>query len=261
MTEKTLSLFENFQKRYEQIEREAAALEAEAKKKRAGWEKKWEEARALREKEEEALNRQIADYDKVLGMAEAEERERLDGVSNTQDAFLAGKITAEEYYRDGKTPNDVAREAGAKTRERLAPLVKAIRAQKRKVYEAEKAELAAQMELYYLSAFPGQSLLARMKTEIQALEQGVMTHSLGWPQARARLDDLEKILGGLDMGHQWFDQTEAQVRALLFDPRVPDDLVDRVEEILREIAGSGKKYRVRLHGWGKGRVRLDYFAE
>lgn len=256
---KVQSLFETFKAEDERLVREAAELDREMRKRLGVKERELEAACAARTEAETELQRQKENYAKLAALVEAEERERLETSGKTEADLLAGRVSPQEYFKDGATPAEIERRSKGASAEKLGNLVGAIRKQAARVLDLEKAELKIKLDVYYMNAVPAQTLLARQRDQIKALEAGITNHLTGWPATRARLEEIERI--DLDSGFQWFGLDEAQVRDLRFDVRIPDEALPQLEGIIREITGRGKKWRIRIKGFGRGTYKVSHFEE
>jgi len=227
------------------IPMENELLDRETKAKIIAKEKEIESLRAARIKKEGDLVRVKADYLDQLQKIEDVKREKIArGMAKHKDDLDAGRISLEDYLRDAITPKELDRRAKAAAFEKLSGILATIRKRAARIVALEIEELTLTQDIFFLKVFPAQNEIAQLKARIKALEAGISEVLGEQPAACSRLDHLKTIRDGRLSCHAWPSLDETGVKALLFDPMLPSEYIEKLEEIIPKISGSGKTYQI-----------------
>jgi hypothetical protein len=255
-----LSILERFEAEEKKIRRESGDIDREMKAKIKGKEKELDAARADRVKEEADLARMKAGYFEQLSRAEAEEetREKAEAAGRTEEDYRAGRIDLNSYLQKGVPPDRIAQKARAEAPLRLSGLVAEIRDKASKIIDLEIEERTIELDIFFLTCFPAQNEITRLKAMIKELEAGFLEVLHEQPTVHSRLDHLKTIKSGRMTGHHWYDLDEAGVKDLLFDPMLPSRCVEKLNEIILEISGTGKRYQI---SWAANQKGVSFMQE
>jgi hypothetical protein len=225
-------------------ETENESLDREMKAKIIAKEKEIESIRAARIKKEGDLAQLKTDYLDQLPKVEAEKREKIAKQMPKKEDLWAGRISHEEYLRDTIAPKELDKRAKAAAFEQLSGILTTIRKRADKIIELEIEELTLKQDIFFLKVFPAQNEIVQLKASIKALEAGISEVLSGQPAACARLDHLKTVKDGRQTFAQWSGLDESGVKAILFDPMLPSKYIEKLEEAILQISGSGKTYQI-----------------
>jgi hypothetical protein len=238
------SVFFQSEEEAKRVWKEKGSLNREMKAKIIAKEKEIESIMAARVKEESTLTKAKAIYLDQFPKVEARKREKIAASNTAEDDYKARRISLNQYIRDAIKPeklNKMAKEAAFK---KLSGLLTAIRKRAARIIELEIEELMHKQDIFFLKVFPAQNEIAQLRGRIKALEAGISEVLSEQPATCRRLDHLKTIKEGRQTWAQWSGLDESGVKALLFDPMLPSEYIEKLEEIILKISGSGKTYQI-----------------
>ena len=250
------SILEAFREREDEIRKEADALDKELNKKRIEREKDQRNALAKLETARAALAKMKADYGALAVELEAKAAADLRARAVTAEKVERGEASLSEFMASGLSVDEIKTRAAAEVKTKLAEAAKIIRAKAAEIFQLELDEAQARVELVYLSTYPGQNLIARLKTEIGNLDRGLMAILGGYCDAHADRDrskiNLElcadRSLGGLTFDSMTFEE----LKDLRFDPRFTDAYSANLESCISQMS-AGQRCSLILCPGGFGR--------
>ena len=204
--------------------------------------------KAEREKAAGVLARMKADFEKIEGDLEGEERARLDAADLTKAALNEGRISAAAYFKQGLTAEEITAKAAKASAEKLVDLRDAIRTQATRVIELEAAEAEADFEVSFARTYPAVTMRERLAALLKALEASLNSPiGLGGTLAAKNTSDAKKRelryakdgrLPGEGSSIRIYDL--AGLKRLRFDPLFPAAELGRLDQIILEAKTTGR---------------------
>lgn len=216
-------------------------------------EKKREAVGAELEKARSILLGMQADFLRLEDEAEAEARERLDAEGKTKTALHEGRVTADEYFRNGLTAAEEKTAAYSAAAEKLADLRDMARAQAVRVLELEAEKAEAEYNIAYAKTAPAAAFREKLKALLEALEKSLSSPlGVSAPGGKCERDAAAQRLqiakhGPMSgEGTGWKDYDVDGLRRLKLDPTFPVPYLPRLEALLAEAKGNGRGVRLML---------------
>jgi hypothetical protein len=202
-------------------------------------------------KAQNIVNGMIADFEKIEADLEGEELKRLDAQDLTKAAMTEGRITAEEYFRNGLTSGDATARAHAAAAAKLADLRDAIREKNKAILKLELELADAEYNIDFARTYPAVAFREKLAALLKAVDNNVgKGGELASKYARDRkAADLriatEGRIPGID-GGGWNDYDLQGLRRLRFDPTFEADQLPRLDEIIAEAKATGRGVRLMI---------------
>lgn len=250
------SILERFREREEEIKREAAELDKEMSKKRADRERAQRAALDKLEATRAALERMKSDYKAIEAEIEKKARVEIEASEVTEAKVKSGEASIREFFKSGLDGDAITARARKEAETKLAESMTLIRGKALEIFNLELEEAQARREIVFCATYPGQSQIARLKAEVQALEQGVAAVLCGYSQAVADVDrakrDVLLCSDGSPSGISFDSLTFEELKDLRFDPRFTERFRDQLEKCI-SAATAGHRYMLILRPskWGQ----------
>jgi len=223
---------------WEKEKKESLAAETEQRKKltieiqkEQSLEKKLKESRSIAKKME-------LEYMQLEARIEGEKKSMIEIRSLKEEDVKSGKITLSEFYKMGKTKDQVYAETVKETMKELEQGLKAARAKRLEILNFEKELLETQTKIRYLIIEPGRILQRSLKDLAQFAEREI-GHFL--EEVHSSKHQLEQVKGqllltegkSLGPGYSWSRLTIEQAKRLQFSPLLPLECIAALKSKLQ----------------------------
>ena len=233
------SLWERFEIENDRILQDARTADREARAKIAEHEKALGQAKSKREKAVSIFEKMRADFERIENETMAAEMDRLTAAAKTKEDVLGGTVSFEEYFREGKTRENIDFAARAETAKKLGDLLQTVRAKSLEVLELDVEVATCERELSYLRIYPTSFMLERMRAQLKSLEQTVTANAGGcmplWTEHDIKKAALNRARGKAISGHTWDSLDVAAAKQLRFDAGIPESEIPKLNEIIAEM--------------------------
>ena len=240
------TILETFAETEKANRKECEKMDAENAAKIRTEERKLSDARAQLEKERGIRARLMADYGRVESELQTAATAEIEAKAVTAEKVKRGEVSVDEYLKGGMNQAAIRKQAADETRAKLAGLAKILREKSARIYELETAEAEAVYILAYLTYASPHLRLEKLKQGLQGFERSLNPLAESLMAAGNSRNSAENNLLHAQGKHVfnilWDSISVLEIKDLLFDARIPENLLPQIEEFL-STADPGLNYR------------------
>lgn len=211
------------------------------------WRKKQEEALSQQKEQEEKLRAAVQEekeltaklkeskliaekleleYLRIEARTEGEKRAQIEVNSIREKDVLEGRVTLAEFYKTGKTKEQIYNEMVKETIKEMGQSLQTARKKRLEILELEKSLLETQTKIRYLIIEPGRTLQRSLKDLAQFAEREIGFFLEEVHNSKTALTQIQGKLyltegKSLTPGYSWNRLTIEQAYRLQFDPILP----------------------------------------
>lgn len=209
-------------------------------------EKSLERTRAELTRERGLFEKLRGEYAGLEAAIENEVRAGLEQTEITKSKVQTGEASLSEFMTTGLSEDKLREKARAAAREKLAGATRLLREKSAKIYELEAAEAEAAYNISHWTRAVPRLRLEQMKKEAEdfgrALNPVMDAHMAAQNSNEKAKDNLRHAQHKHVFNILWDRLTVPEIQGLLFDARIPENLIPQVESFLNT-ADLGAIYR------------------